>query len=240
MKRAIIIDDELAGIKTLQTFITRYAPNVKVIGSTCSPETGIELIEDYRPDIVFLDISMPTMTGFELLDKLQFKQFKLIFTTAHEEFALKALKMKAFDYLLKPIDIEDFKQCMEAIAKEEELISSDTVHRQNKPSMLELQVKDGIIYLKQHDIISVHASGNYTEFHLEHGVKHLVSKSLKEYEQQLDQTMFFRCHHSHIVNLLKVERFLSQDGFFARMSDGSMVDISRKNKDVFLERLKSI
>jgi two-component system, LytTR family, response regulator len=239
MKRAIIIDDELAGIKTLQSFIAQYAPLVKVIGFTTHPEEGIELIENYLPDIVFLDISMPSMSGFELLDKLHFTQFKLIFTTAHEEYALQALKRRAFDYLLKPIDLDDFIRCMNEAVKEEP-INTNILQQKSKPSMLELQVKDGIIFLKQKEIISVHASGNYTEFKLENGVHYLVSKSLKEYEHQLNPDFFFRCHHSHIVNLTKVERFVSQNGFYAKMSDGTLIDISRKNKDAFLERLKNL
>lgn len=237
MKRAVIIDDEPAGIKNLQELIMRHATSIKVVGVANKPPMGIELIEDYQPDLVFLDINMPGMNGFELLEKLHFRKFKLIFTTAHEEHALKAIKLKAYDYLLKPIATDDFKLLIQSL--DAEVHESETSKRE-RPEILELQVKDGIIFLRQKEIISVHASGNYSEFCLENGAKHLVSKSIKEYENQLDPILFFRCHHSHIINLSKVERFISHEGFFAKMTDGSQVDISRKNKDLFLERLKSL
>ncbi|MBL7771627.1 MAG: response regulator transcription factor [Chitinophagaceae bacterium] len=237
MKRAVIIDDEPAGIKNLQELILRYAPFIKVVGFSTKPNQGVALIEDYQPELVFLDINMPGMNGFELIEKLHYKQFKLIFTTAHEEHALKALKLKAYDYLLKPISIEDFKNFVQTLEAEND---TQDASKKDRSEILELQVKDGIIFLRQKEIVSVHASGNYSEFCLENGAKHLVSKSIKEYESQLDPKLFFRCHHSHIINLSKVERFVSHDGFFAKMTDGSQVDISRKNKDLFLERLKNL
>ena len=116
MQRTIIIDDELIGINTLKILIERYTPSLSVIATADDPEEGIKLIEEYRPDVVFLDISMPKMDGFELLDKLNYKNFKLIFTTAHEEYAIDALKNKVYDYLLKPIDIDDLRDCVNDIA----------------------------------------------------------------------------------------------------------------------------
>src|SRR5882757_6418332 len=107
MYRAIIIDDELSGVNTLKLLIEKYIPSVRVVAISTDPENGIRLIEDYKPDVVFLDISMPKMNGFELLSRLNYKGFKLVFTTAHEEYAIKAIKNKAFDYLLKPIDVEE-------------------------------------------------------------------------------------------------------------------------------------
>lgn len=234
--RAILIDDEEAGIETLRILIARFAPSIRVIAATVDPEEGLRMIDDFRPDIVFLDISMPTLNGFELLERLSFRQFQLVFTTAHQEYALRAIKQKAVDYLLKPIDVDDFKQCIERLA-------STTVNQSKplevQPQLLELQVKDGIIFLRQKEIIRLEASGSYTLFFIEGGDKHLVSKSLKEYEAQLDAHLFFRCHHSHLINLSKVVRFINHQGLFARMSDGSQVDIARKNKETFLERLKA-
>lgn len=118
MQRTIIIDDELIGISTLKILIERYTPTLNVIATTDDPEEGIKLIEDFRPDVVFLDISMPKMDGFELLDKLSYKDFNLIFTTAHEESAINTLKSETYNYLLKPIDIDELKACANNIAKE--------------------------------------------------------------------------------------------------------------------------
>jgi len=235
MLRAIIIDDELIAIEALKVLLGRHK-GIKVVASATSPGKGIELIDDYRPDVVFLDISMPGMDAFDLLDNLNYKNFKLVFTTAHEEYAIKAIKSKAFDYLLKPIDNEELNACVDAI-----IHSCDESTTHPKPNgIIELSVRDGIIFIKPRDIIRLEASGSYTAFHLVGGIKHLASKSLKEYEQQLDTRHFFRCHNSHIINLHKVVKLVSTDGLFVRMEDGSMPEVARKNKDAFLEHLKNM
>lgn len=237
MQRAIIIDDELAGINSLKLLIERNIQGLKIVATASEPEKGILLINDYQPDVVFLDISMPGMNGFELLKKVDYKDFKIVFTTAHEEYAIPAIKSKAFDYLLKPIDIDELKNCVNKL-----LAESDTTTNTNKPSgigLIELFVKGGIIFIKPNEIIRLEASGSYTAFYLINNIKQLVSKSMKEYEILLDPHIFYRCHNSHIVNLTKVVKFTSNNGFFAEMVDGSVAEIARKNKEIFLERLKN-
>ena len=237
MYRAIIVDDESIGINTLKILIERYTTNIKVVATSTEPENGIKLIEDYRPDIVFLDISMPRINGFELLQQLTYKDFKLVFTTAHEEYALKAIKNKAFDYLLKPIDIEELKQCVNNITGG--ISEKKEVQKTNSSGIIELSVKDGILFIKPGDIIRLEASGSYTTFFLENNIKQLASKNLKDYEALLDPALFYRCHISHIVNLQKVVKFISTNGLFAKMNDESLVEISKKNKQIFLEKLKN-
>jgi two-component system, LytTR family, response regulator len=236
MIRALIIDDEQAGINTLSLLMARYESLIRVVASTTNSAEGIELIEDYRPDVVFLDISMPNMSGFELLNRVSYKEFKLVFTTAHQEYAIQAIKSKAFDYLLKPIDPDDFKQCVENLAQ----LPASAHTKPASKKLVELQVRDGIIYIRQSEIIRLEASRSYTEFYLDGGIKHVASKNLKEYEAILDEKIFYRCHNSHIVNLLKVKKFVNHEGLFALMNDGSMADISKKQKDLFLERLKAL
>lgn len=238
MLRAIIIDDEESGIDTLKILVSRNSELMRVVAATQQPEEGIRLIDDYRPDAVFLDISMPTMNGFEVLNQADYKKFKLIFTTAHKEFAIEAIKSRAFDYLLKPIGSEDFKRCLEQLKKEIE--QKTGVVKTESSALIEIQLKDGIQYLKQKEIIRLEASRSYTVFYMENGVRHVASRSLREFEEKLDPTWFFRCHKSHLVNLLKVQKFVNHNGFYALMSDGSLPDISKNCKDVFLERLKTI
>jgi two-component system, LytTR family, response regulator len=238
MLRAIVIDDEQSGIDALKILISRNQEHIRLVASALLPEEGIKLIEDYLPDVVFLDISMPTMNGFELLTKLKHKNFKLIFTTAHREYAIEAIKNKASDYLLKPLDNEDFRKCISVLVNEN---SKKHVHSiPENYAMIDIHVKDGIIYLKQKDIIRLEASRSYTFFYLEGGVKHIASRSLNEFEEKLNPTIFYRCHKSHLINLSKVQKFVNHNGFFALMNDGSMPDISLSHKAVFLERLKVI
>jgi two-component system LytT family response regulator len=237
MFRAIIIDDELMGINTLKVLIEKHTPSVKVVGTTIDPETGITLIEDYRPDLVFLDISMPKMSGFDLLERLSFKDFDLVFTTAHEEYAIKAIKNRAHDYLLKPIDIAELRNCIENLSEKQ---AEPPGIAMGSEKIIELPVKDGIIFIQPKDIIRLEASGSYTTFYLENNIRHVASKNLKECEGLLRSAYFYRCHNSHIVNLKKVVKLVSADGLFARMNDGSVAEVGRKNKDVFLEKLKAL
>lgn len=236
MLRAIIIDDEDAGIETLKILASRNAESIRIVASASRPEDGIMLIEDYKPDVVFLDINMPVMSGFELLEKLSFREFRLIFTTAHREYALQAIKNKAFDYLLKPIADADFVACIREMSAVHKVAPLPV--KQDPNLFIEIQVKDGVIFLKQKDIIRLEASRSYTALYLDNQVKYVASKNLGDFEAQLDPGTFFRCHKSHIINLHKVQKFVNHDGLFALMSDDSMPDISRTLKEVLLQRLK--
>lgn len=238
MYRAIIIDDEQTGINTLKVLIERDFNNIKIVAETTDPFQGITLVENYKPEIVFLDISMPKIDGFELLEKLSYKSFKLVFTTAHEQYAIKAIKNKAFDYLLKPIDRQDLKICIDKILTD---FLQPLPNKTLKPSILELSAKDGIVFLRPEEIIRLEASGSYTVFYLESNEKYIASKNLKECTALLDNwDYFFRCHSSHTINLKKVVKMVSTNGLFVKMNDGSMPELLRKNKDMFLMKLKTI
>lgn len=238
MLRTIIIDDELIGINTLKVLIEKNFRDVKVVASTTDPDKGITLIEDYKPEIVLLDISMPKISGFDVLNRLIYKDFKLVFTTAHGEYALKAIKNHAFDFLLKPIDADEFRNCISMIVDEK--FKSGVKPSDTHLHIIELPVKDGIIFIKQQDVIRLEASGSYTVFYLVNNIKHIASKNLKECEAMLDHDIFFRCHLSHIINLQKVTKMVSANGLFAQMIDGSMPEIGKKNKETFLAKLKQL
>lgn len=238
MLRAIIIDDEQSSITALKAMIEKYTTGLKIVDSATDPDDGIRLIEDYRPEVVFLDISMPKITGFDLLERLNFRGFKLVFITAHQQYAIKAIKLNASDYLLKPFDVEELKACI--INLQGEKVNPHESRKAYSHKIIELSVKDGIIFIRQKEIVRLEASGSYTTFHLENGIKHLASKNLKECEALLSTGYFYRCHASHIVNLLKVERLVSTDGLFAKMNDGSVAVIALKNKGEFLQRLKGV
>ncbi|MES2678834.1 MAG: LytTR family DNA-binding domain-containing protein, partial [Bacteroidota bacterium] len=228
MLRAVIIDDELIGINTLKVLIEKHTQGMKVVAIATEPEKGIELIEDYKPDVVFLDINMPRINGFQLLETTRFKDFKLVFTTAYQEHAIKAIKKKAFDYLLKPIHIEELKTCVESVL--ESLGKKPAETKPHHGQIIELSVKNGIIFIKQQEIIRLEADRSYTIFYLTDGVKHVASKCLKEFEVFLDPDIFYRCHPSHIINLNKVVRIISDDGLFVQMSDASKPELLKRNK----------
>lgn len=237
MLRAVIIDDEPAGIKAIRQLAERNTSLLKVVAAAQYADEGITLIEDYRPDVVFLDINMPETDGFTLLEKLSYRNFKLVFTTAHHEFGIQAIRNNAFDYLLKPISEQDFDQCLQRLVNNTPAPAKATagVHLN-----IQVKTKEGVIFIRQKEIIRLEASGSYTEIHLDNGTKQIASKGLKEFDHLLDPALFYRCHKSHIINLHKVQRFVSHEGIYLQMHDGAKVDIARSAKEDLLQRLSAI
>ncbi|HXB42389.1 MAG TPA: LytTR family DNA-binding domain-containing protein [Bacteroidia bacterium] len=232
MIKAIIVDDESKSIKNLEFLITAHCKDVSIVKTANNALEAVKLILQEKPDVVFLDVQMPGYNGFDVLEQIKEIEVKIIFTTAHKEYAIEALRKGAFDYLLKPIDVEDLKNCLNRVTGK--VNKSSVIY----PNTIELSVKDGIIFIKPKDIVRLEASGSYTTIYLDNGVKHLASKSMKEYEKFLDPTLFYRCHNSHVINLKKVVKFISNNGLFAEMNNGSVAEIAKKNKEEFLMKLK--
>jgi two-component system LytT family response regulator len=238
--RAIIIDDEQKGIDALRILIERFVGDVKVVAESTRPSEGLQLIEDYMPDIVFLDINMPEMNGFELLEKLAWKDFNLVFITAHQEHALKALKNNAMDYLLKPIDYREIKTAIDKI--KQKLAEDNTAHQKfNYHGLLELipqmqrhkiiiNSRSGVESVDVNEIVCLESSSNYTTIYLtEKSI--LASKTLKEFEFQLcvNESNFMRVHHSYIINLNKVSRFLKMSDQIVMVNE-QKVPVSKSRK----------
>lgn len=238
MLRAIIIDDEQSGIDMLTELLRPHTDRIRVIASTQQPEQGIALIDDFHPDVLFLDVSMPSMSGFDVLERVRYRDFRTVFSTAHRDYAIEAIRSRAFDYLLKPLSETDFDRCLHNLIAEHRTEIAPA--RSEKQTFVEVSARDGIHYLRLRDILRVEASGSYTTFHLIDGSRHVASRSLKEFETKLDPGIFYRCHHSHIVNLLQVKQFVNHQGYFVRMSDGTLTDVSKKCKEELLERLKNV
>jgi two-component system, LytTR family, response regulator len=220
--RAIIIDDEDTGITTLKLLIEKHIPEVKVVAECNRSTEAIEVIENYKPEIVFLDISMPEMDGFEVLEKLEWRNFHLIFTTAHQEYALKALKEQAFDYLLKPVYHKELRLAIDRIkdhSVQQQSASQNFDYsflnemNQGKLNKLGVASKDGVEFVDPSEIISLQSQGNYTLICFENGKEMISPKRLGEFESQLcnDTTNFMRVHHSYIINLQKVSRYLKEE-----------------------------
>ncbi|MES2629324.1 MAG: LytTR family DNA-binding domain-containing protein [Bacteroidota bacterium] len=249
MLTAIIIDDEASGRETLHSLINNYCPNTTVIGMGKSVEEGLELIEQCRPDVVFLDVEMPFRNGFDLLVEVGKIDFEVIFTTAYSQYAAKAFKFSALDYLLKPIDVTELqnalgkaeKKSINGVKDDQFDILLDTLKKRASASQrIVLPSLQGFTVMEVKDIVRCEADKNYTFFHFADQTKMLVSKTLKEYSDLLAEHDFMRVHQSHLINLTHVKKYNKGRGGFVTMSDESIVDVSRANKDEFMKRVASV
>jgi two-component system LytT family response regulator len=245
MLRSIIVDDELKSRESLKILLHDFCENVEVVEVCQNVTEGLQAIEIHKPDVIFLDIQMQRETGFDLLSKLKKVDFEVIFTTAYSEYAIKAFKFSAIDYLLKPIDIEELKKALSRVEQKLNGNISERLHElmaQLKPSApknqkLALPTSDGLIFVKVDDIIYCEASSNYTEIFTVDGKKHIVSRTLKEYEDLLADHNFFRIHNSHLINLSSIKKYVRGEGGHVIMNNDVSLDVSKRKKEAFLSRL---
>jgi len=230
MIKAILIDDENSAINALSTLLTEYFDFVEVIATANSVDEGYKVLTNHTPDIIFLDVEMPDGTGFDLLKRFSSTPFKVIFVTAYSEYAIKAIKEKAFDYLLKPIDINELTSTLQQL--------KGSIKPKSTPSRISVPCKNGHQYLKTDHIIKIAASGSYCKIYLTTGENLTVSSNLKHFEQILCGQKFYRCHHSYIVNLDKVVSVINDIGAIAVLEDDSQVDISKRKKHDFIEHME--
>ena len=245
MLKAIIIDDELKSRESLRILIEDFCDNVGVAASCQNVNAGIEAIDKFKPDVIFLDIQMQRETGFDLLNRLKEINFEVIFTTAYSEYAIKAFKFSAIDYLLKPIDIEELKA---GLVKVEKKVNGNISGRLKQMMdnlkggsvenfKLALPTNDGLLFIKVNDIVYCEASSNYTQIFMHDGKKHLVSRTLKEYEDILGESSFFRIHHSYLINLNLVKKYVRGEGGYVVMNNDTSLDVSKRKKEAFLDRI---
>jgi len=245
MIRGIIVDDELKSRESLKILLEDFCEGVEVVALCQNVDESIEAIQRLHPDVVFLDIQLQRETGFDLLTKLKHFDFNVIFTTAYSEYAIKAFKFSAIDYLLKPIDIEELKR---SLAKLEKRMGSTITQRleqlmQNIRSesagnlKLALPTMDGLIFVKVKNVLYCEASSNYTEITMEDNKKYVVSRTLKEYEDLLGDQDFFRIHHSTLINLNAIKKYVRGDGGYVIMNNDKSLDVSKRRKEAFLSRI---
>lgn len=245
MIKAIIVDDEPNCCEIMATLLERYCPQVKVADICYSGQAALNSIVELRPDIVFLDIEMPQMNGFEMLEKLQSVNFKLIFTTSYDQYAIKAIRFSALDYLLKPIDREELQNAVKKALQEMgnpvpqqlEVLLQKFSKIGNGSQKIALPTMEGLLMINVGDIISCASDRNYTTLFLKEKKKLLISRPLKEMEELLEEHDFLRVHHSYLVNFKEIDRYIRGEGGYLIMSDGSSVDISRSKKDLLLSKL---
>ncbi len=237
--KTLIVDDENKGRQTLKQLLLLLNAPVTIVAEATNVQGAVKEIQEKQPELVFLDIQLTDGTGFDVLEQITFKNFHLIFITAHEEFALKAFRYSAIDYITKPIDPDILDSAIKKVQNLHQQFSLEKkleVLLQNKQKVhkLALPSTNGIQLAKVQDIIRCEASNNYTLFYLTDGKKIMVTKTLKDYEEMLMNDGFFRVHQSHLINLDFVSGYLKQDGGYVQMTDGSQIEISRRKKDAFL------
>lgn len=239
MLNAIIVDDEASGAGSLKILLGKYCPDVKILGVASSADEAEKMINTLSPNLVFLDVEMPHADGFQLLSRFKKISFDVVFTTAYNEYALKAIKHSAIDYLLKPIDkdelIESVKKCEEKHSKGqvdymkvENLLAS--LAQTHKVQKLPVPTIEEILYIDIDNIIRFEADSNYTMIFLRSGKKITSSKTLKDYEMMLVGHPFFRVHKTHFINLSEITKYIKGDGGFVVMTDGATIEVSRQKK----------
>ncbi|MBK9255058.1 MAG: response regulator transcription factor [Saprospiraceae bacterium] len=239
--KAIIVDDEEHCIDTLLWQLEQYCSNdVEVIGTYSKPDEALVHIISLKPDIVFTDIQMPGLSGLELAEQIENNVKHIIFTTAYDQYAIKAIKLNALDYLMKPVDRDELKAVIEKIKilhTKKELVQNNSPQELRKSKFVNkiaLRNSDGMIFISLHDIIFVEADSAYSIFHMANQKKIVISKTLSYVEELLDDPGFFRVHKSFIINLNYVENYIRGDGGEIVMSNGVNIALSRSKKDEFL------
>jgi len=242
----VVIDDESDAVDFITSIIAEYCQGLEVCGSAHNVKDGVLLINEVKPDLVFLDVEMPNGTGFDLLTHFPEKTFDVVFITAFNHYAIKAIKFSAVDYILKPINIGEFIESVNKIIHKHSTNSQPGNEnfealmenlRTSHPTRLVIPTSDGREYLNPKDIIRIEADRSYSWFYITGKRKILVSRNLKEFQDLLSDRNFFRPHNSHLINLDYVKKYVRQDGGYIEMTDGSQVPISRNRKDLFLAHM---
>lgn len=242
----LIIEDEEQSISALKAEIEAHCKNIKITGIAKSVNEAIKKIHEQNPDLIFLDIQLSDGLGFDILKEFDDKNFKIIFTTAYSEYALKAIKFSALDYLLKPIDSKELIQAVEKVVQSSKMIEKTKletfIRNQNEGNprkRIALQTNDSITVYETDTILRCSAEGNYTCVYFVNGKKGLFSKTLKEFEDLLCNSSFERIHHSHIINLTHLISFINKEGGYVLLSDKSTIPVSQRKKTQLIATLNN-
>jgi two-component system, LytTR family, response regulator len=246
MLTAIIIDDETSSRSSLRQKLTKYCTGITIISECENGEEGVKTIEEKKPDIVFLDVEMPRMNGFTMLQQLTNKNFEVVFITAYDHYAIQAIKFSALDYLVKPVEIADLKAAVEkAVQKRKisvqnerlEMLLQNLMNDKKELQRIAIPSLDGFQFVETENIIYLEANSNYTCFYLINNAKITVAKTLKDFEELLPASVFIRIHHSYIINKNLVEKYINGKGGQVVMKNGAVLDVARRKKDEFMKAI---
>ena len=251
MIRTIIIDDEPSAVSVLTTLLQKHCKDeIDLLATANTPEDGQVLIEQLRPDLVFMDVEMPGMTGVDLVKSFKNPSFRVVFVTAYDAYALEAFRVSAIDYLLKPIGSEDVIKVVQKIKADvrnelgklamqiQNLDKLLNHHADNSDQKIGIAMSDRIVFVNFSNIIYCEASGPYTHVYLSDGQKLVSSKALGEFEAQLSPNKFFRIHHHYLINLNKVKEFQRNDGGYVIMENGKELEVSQRKRKDFLDAIQ--
>ncbi|MEX2234627.1 MAG: LytTR family DNA-binding domain-containing protein [Cyclobacteriaceae bacterium] len=246
MITALVIDDEPYSCEALVELLTKYCPEVQVAKVCHSGAEALIAIKEHSPQLLFLDIEMPRMNGFELLEKAGEINFELIFTTSYDQYAIKAIRMSALDYLLKPIDRVELQKAVQKVkhrlvrpqTQQIEMLLQKLSNPATPMLRIALPTMEGLQLVQIDSVICCTSDSNYTTFSLKGKEKIIVSKTLKEVEELLNEYSFLRVHHSSLVNLNEISKYVKGEGGYLVMSDASHVDVSRSRKEMLMRKLQ--
>lgn len=244
MIKTILIDDEVHCVDTLNMLINDFCPEVQVMEQCRSAKDGLAAVKKHRPDLVFLDIEMPVMNGFEFLEQFADIPFSVIFTTSYDQYAIKAIRFSALDYLLKPIDPKELITAVQKVQEQKlrpspeqfRMLIDQVQNRGNKMTRVAVPTAEGFELIPAEEIIYCEADDNYTHLFLKNKKRIIACRTLKEVEEQLsDFLSFIRVHHSYMVNLNEVNKYVRGEGGYLIMSDGTTVNVSRSRKEALMK-----
>ncbi len=247
--KAVVVDDEFFSRQTVTDLLNDNFKDIEVVGQADSVKTAVELIPSLKPDLVFLDVDLTDGTGFDILNLLKPIDFKIIFITAHQEYAMKAIKFSAFDYILKPVSESELKAAVERVLADKNsanyqlkmdafFYNAENIRKEGKKIVL--KTSESIHLVSVCDIIRCEADNNYTTFYLATGERIVISHGLKEYEDLLGSYGFFRVHQSHLINLKFIARFDKKDGGYVILTDKSQIPVSQRKKQKLLEVIEGL
>jgi two-component system, LytTR family, response regulator len=245
--KTILVDDEPGNIITLQELLKNYCSYISVVGIAENIDAAAALIQSERPDLVMLDIEMPYGNGFDLLEQLSPANFEVVFVTAFDNYAVRAFKYAAIDYILKPVNIQELQEAVDKVRmrltekqvnNKIELLLSTIKSGQGDIKKIAFPTGDGLVFEAVDNILFIEASGSYTTVHLTGGHKYLVTKKISDIEQVLPAIIFFRVHNSFIINTHKIRKYQKGRGGFVVMENGASIEVSTRKRDEFLERFQ--
>ena len=245
--RAILVDDELSSLQNLQSKLVEFCPDVEVVATAQKPEDAILFIRQHKPDVIFLDIEMPRMNGFRMLDELGELDFQIIFTTAYNHYAVDAIRISAFDYLMKPVAIKELQNALERLAKYRQTRTRDKLDvlrqslspNKSQEEKIAIPTNEGLEFIPIKNILHIESSSNYSKIFLTDGKNILVTKLLKDFEDILEPYNFFRVHNSHLINLAYIKKYIRGEGGQVEMQNGDVIDVARRKKEEFIRLITS-